>query len=114
MLDRDPRTWRRLSQLRGFDQGELRKVYVTLRVAAERLVGGADRTVDSGWSAEDLASETLKAFFASPTALGWDEGRTPRLEIFLLGVMRKKAKDRFRHQQHIACSVDDPNSGFQP
>jgi hypothetical protein len=63
-----------------------------------------------GFSPEDLAEETIMAFFASKNTLGWDESKGD-LAAFLCGVLRNKFLDRVRrHRRRDGGSLDD--SGF--
>lgn len=76
--------------------GVWRKLYVY----AVKLVRGADVVIDCGVSAEDLVSETLKAFFDSPNGLGW-RGSKGELHVFLGVVLRNKFVDHIRREKKV-------------
>jgi len=65
-------------------------------------------TRDSAVS-DDLAQETLLAFWKSPD--GWEQAKG-RLEGYLVGILRKKAIDHFRAQKRIAGSLSDPEGPY--
>jgi RNA polymerase sigma factor (sigma-70 family) len=65
-------------------------------------------TRDSAVS-DDLAQETLLAFWQSPD--GWKQAKG-RLEAYLVGILRKKAIDHFRAQKRIAGSLSDPEGPY--
>ena len=65
-------------------------------------------TRDSAVS-EDLAQETLLAFWKSPD--GWKQAKG-KLEPYLVGILRKKAIDHFRGQKRIAGSLSDPEGPY--
>jgi DNA-directed RNA polymerase specialized sigma24 family protein len=82
------------------------RIWKLLRVAAHRAVRGAPETFDCGVSAEDLASETLGAFFADPNRLGLKPNKG-NVENFLIGVLNNKAKDHLRREKFVGGSLDD-------
>jgi len=82
-------------------------LYVAARFATSRATDVFD-----GISAEDLANETMAAFFASPNLLGWKPSKGP-LDKFLVGVLQNKAKTHLRRERHKAGSIDDPDAGIK-
>lgn len=94
------------TNLKRFQGIDWPRVWKTLRVRAETLVGSAALVFDCGISAEDLAVETLEAFFLSENGLGWQPAKGS-IEGFLCGVLKNKFIDHFRRDQHLAGPIDD-------
>ena len=96
-----------MNRFEGIDWERLgKRLYVAARFATPRASDMFD-----GISAEDLASETLAAFFASPNMLGWKSSKGP-LDKFLVGVLQNKAKMHLRRERRNAGSIDDPDAGL--
>ena len=83
------------------------RLYKLLRVVAAGIVRRAriGDAIDS-FSAEDLVTEIMDAFFTSSNGLGWSEEKGS-IEALLCGVLKKKAIDHLRRQKHVAGSLDD-------
>jgi len=58
---------------------------------------------------EDLAQESLLAFWKSPDRWKQTKGT---LEPYLVGILRSKAIDYFRGQKRIAGSLSDPDGPY--
>jgi len=57
-------------------------------------------------TSDRLNNETLTAFFAEPNGLGWKPSKG-KLETFLVGVLKNKAKDHLRRERFVGGSLDD-------
>jgi DNA-directed RNA polymerase specialized sigma24 family protein len=56
--------------------------------------------IDCGVSADDLASETLEKFLASPNGLGWKKSKGP-LVVFLRSVLHNVFLDHLRREAKV-------------
>jgi len=83
------------------------RLYKLLRIVAAGIVRRTNLgdSIDS-FTAEDLVTETMDAFFSSSNGLGWNQEKGS-IEALLCGVLKKKAIDHLRRQKHVAGSLDD-------
>jgi DNA-directed RNA polymerase specialized sigma24 family protein len=90
---------------------DFKRLQKVLFIKAVAVVRDANRSIDMGVLAEDLAKETLTAFLESSNGLGWSE-KQGSLETFLGGVLLNKARTHLRRDRKVAGSLDDENHGF--
>lgn len=76
--------------------------------AAVCLVGSEDRTIDCGVSsAEDLVSEVLEQFVASPNGCGWD-GTEVGLTKLLCRMVQRRFIDHIRRDGKVLADCETP------
>ena len=88
-------------------------LYKRLRIVADQLCRGANRTFDCGLSGEDVVGEVLEKFFESSNGLGWTK-KKGTLENFLSKVVKNKVIEHLRRNKKIAGPLDDSAISLKP